>query len=94
MSEYKLETKQTVAYPRCRIYRKFIKGLIEDRNIRLGGSSDFLLHCAMLFCKFPPLKQADRRNMVYSAAGLMDNKNERTKPHFQKSQKRCNPVNS
>ena len=24
MSEYKLETKQTVSYPRCQIYRKFI----------------------------------------------------------------------
>ena len=50
MSEYKLEIKQTVSYPRCRIYRKFIKGLIEDRNISLGGSSDFFitLCCALL----------------------------------------------
>lgn len=39
MSEYKLELKQIVDYPRCRIYRQFIRQLIEDRSIRVGGGS-------------------------------------------------------
>lgn len=39
MQEYKLEIKQLVDYPRCRIYREFIQALIEDRSIRTGGSS-------------------------------------------------------
>ena len=39
MSEYQLEMKQVVDYPRCRIYRKFMQALIEDQSIRLGGSS-------------------------------------------------------
>ena len=39
MSEYQLELKQIVDYPRCRIYRHFIRQLIADRSIRMGGSS-------------------------------------------------------
>lgn len=39
MSEYHLELKQIVDYPRCRIYRQFIRSLMADRNIRVGGSS-------------------------------------------------------
>ena len=39
MSEYKLELKQIVDYPRCRIYRQFIRQLIADRSIRISGSS-------------------------------------------------------
>ena len=37
--DYQLEIKQTVDYPRCRIYREFIRTLMEDRNIRTNGSS-------------------------------------------------------
>lgn len=37
--EYKLEIKQIVDYPRCRIYRDLIRKLMADRNIRTGGSS-------------------------------------------------------
>ncbi len=39
MSEYKLELKQIVDYPRCRIYRQFIRQLIADRSIRTSGGS-------------------------------------------------------
>ena len=39
MSEYRLELKQIVDHPRCRIYRRFIQNLISDRSIRVGGSS-------------------------------------------------------
>lgn len=39
MSEYQLEIKQVVDYPRCRIYRQFIQSLIKDRCIRVSGGS-------------------------------------------------------
>ncbi|CUX72139.1 hypothetical protein BN3590_04594 [Clostridium sp. C105KSO15] len=39
MSEYQLELKQIVDYPRCRIYRQFIQGLMNDRSIRVNGGS-------------------------------------------------------
>ena len=39
MTEYKLEIKQIVDYPKCRIYRQFIQSLIADRSIRTNGCS-------------------------------------------------------
>ena len=39
MPEYKLEIKQIVEYPRCRIYRQFIRTLMADRSIRVSGGS-------------------------------------------------------
>ena len=39
MEEYKLELKQIVDYPRCRMYRQFIQGHIGNENPRVGGSS-------------------------------------------------------
>jgi len=49
MSEYKLEIKQVVDYPRCRIYRQLIQCLINDPNIRSGGSSG-LFYYTVLCC--------------------------------------------
>lgn len=49
MSEYQLELKQIVDYPRCRIYRQFVQSLISDRNIRTGGSSG-LFYYTVLSC--------------------------------------------
>ena len=45
MSEYQLEIKQIVDYPRCRVYRKFIQSLIADRSIRTnnGCSGSFFI---------------------------------------------------
>ena len=37
MSEYQLQIKQVVDYPRCRIYRQFVQSLITDQDIRTGG---------------------------------------------------------
>lgn len=39
MSDYQLELKQIVSYPRCRIYRQFVQTLMADRSIRVGGGS-------------------------------------------------------
>lgn len=47
MSEYKLEIKQIVDYPRCRIYRQFIQCLIKDPNIRSGGSSGLFYYTVL-----------------------------------------------
>ena len=49
MSEYTLEIKQIVDYPRCRIYRQFVQALIADRSIRVSGCSGlfyFVVLCA------------------------------------------------
>ena len=44
MSEYQLQIKQIVDYPRCRIYRQFVQDLMKDRGFRLnGGSGLFIL---------------------------------------------------
>ncbi len=39
MPEYQLELKQLVDYPRCRIYRQFIRSLIADRTLHSRGGS-------------------------------------------------------
>ena len=49
MEEYKLEIKQIVDYPRCRMYRQFIHGLINNKNIRVGGSGG-LYYYTVLSC--------------------------------------------
>ena len=49
MTEYKLEIKQIVDYPKCRIYRQFIQSLIADRGIRTNGCSG-LFHYVVLCC--------------------------------------------
>lgn len=37
--EYELELKQIVDFPRCRMYREFIRTLIADKSIRTNGCS-------------------------------------------------------
>lgn len=37
MPTYQLQIKQIVDYPRCRIYRQFVRFLMEDRSIRVSG---------------------------------------------------------
>lgn len=49
MSDYKLQIKQVVDYPRCRIYRQLIQYLIKDPNIRSGGGSG-LFYYTVLCC--------------------------------------------
>ena len=49
MTEYQLEIKQLVDYPRCRIYRQFVQSLLGNRNIRTGGGSG-LFHYTVLSC--------------------------------------------
>ena len=51
MQEYKLEIRQSVDYPRCRIYREFIQSLIVDKGIRVNGES-VLFHFTVLFSSY------------------------------------------
>lgn len=48
--KYEIELKQIVSYPRCRIYRDFIRTLMDDRSIRLGGCSFFCFYT--LLCSY------------------------------------------
>ena len=49
MSEYQLEIKQVVDYPRCRIYRQFVQLLLKENKIRISGTSG-LFYYTVLCC--------------------------------------------
>lgn len=57
--DYQLEIKQIVDYPRCRIYREFIRTLMEDRNIRTNGSSYLFYY--MTLCSYANFRSSYRR---------------------------------
>lgn len=59
MSDYQLEVKQIVDYPRCRVYREFVQSLISDRNIRTSGNSG-LFHYTVL-CSYANFRTSYRR---------------------------------
>lgn len=59
MSEYHLEIKQVVDYPRCRIYRQLIRELMQDRGIRTGGSPG--LFCYTVLCSYANFRTSYRR---------------------------------
>lgn len=49
--EYQLDLKQIVEFPRCRIYRDFIRSLVTNKGIRTNGGS-FLFY----YSNFPRQK--------------------------------------
>ena len=57
--DYQLEIKQIVDYPRCRIYREFIRSLMEDRDIRTNGSSYLFYY--MTLCSYANFRSSYRR---------------------------------
>jgi hypothetical protein len=59
MSEYQLQIKQIVDYPRCRIYRQFVQSLINDRSIRINGGSG--LFCYTILCSYSNFRTSYRR---------------------------------
>ncbi len=59
MSDYQLEIKQIVDYPRCRIYREFVQSLINDRSIRISGGSG--LFCYTVLCSYANFRTSYRR---------------------------------
>ena len=61
--DYQLELKQIVDYPRCRIYREFVRSLMEDRDIRTNGSSYLFYY--MTLCSYANTIQGIRQAEVY-----------------------------
>ncbi len=59
MPEYQLEIKQIVDYPRCRIYRQFIRALMEDRSIRVSGGSGLFYFTVL--CSYANFRTSYRR---------------------------------
>ena len=59
MSEYQLEIKQIVDYPRCRVYRQFIMLLLQDHNIRIGGSSGLVYFTVL--CSYANFRTSYKR---------------------------------
>lgn len=60
MSNYQLEIKQIVDYPRCRIHREFIQALISDRSIRTNNGCSGLFYYAVL-CSYANFRTSYRR---------------------------------
>ena len=59
IAEYKLEIKQIVDYPRCRMYRGFVQKLIADRSIRTNGCSGLFHYVAL--CTYANFRTSYRR---------------------------------
>ena len=59
MEEYKLELKQIVDYPRCRMYRQFIQGLIGNMNLRVGKES--YLYYYTVLCSYANFRTSYHR---------------------------------
>lgn len=59
MSEYQLEIKQIVDYPRCRIYRQFITVLLQDKDIRVGGSAHLFYYAVL--CNYANFRTSYKR---------------------------------
>ena len=56
---YQLEIKQVVDYPRCRIYRDFLRTLMSDRGIRTNGSSYLFYY--MTLCSYANFRTSYRK---------------------------------
>lgn len=57
--DYQLEIKQLVDYPRCRIYREFIRTLVKDESIRTSGGSYLFYY--ILLCSFANYRISNHR---------------------------------
>lgn len=59
MSEYQLQIKQIVDYPRCRIYRQFIQSLMDDLNLHTSGGSGLFYYTVL--CSYANFRTSYRR---------------------------------
>lgn len=57
--EYQLEIKQLVDYPRCRIYRPFIRTIMDDMDLRYNGHPG--LYAYMVLCSYANFRTSYRR---------------------------------
>lgn len=68
MPTYQLQIKQIVDYPRCRIYRQFVRFPMEGRSIRISGGSG--LFCGTFDChafKLDPFSGCCREGLLHRA---------------------------
>ena len=72
MSEYQLQIKQIVDYPRCRIYRQFIQSLMSDQSIRVGGVLGLFYLWYFAAMQFSYILPAYRRNQLYGLSRGVD----------------------
>ncbi len=56
---YQLELKQLVDYPRCRIYREFIRNIMTDKNIRTSGCSYLFYY--IILCSYANYRMSHQR---------------------------------
>lgn len=56
---YHLEIKQIVDYPRCRVYRDFLRNIMQDRSIRTNGES--YLFYFMVLCSYANYRTSYRK---------------------------------
>lgn len=70
MSEYTLEIKQIVDYPRCRIYRQFVQALIADRSIRVSGDSGLFYFVVLRRCDMDHYKDIEEIPMIFGPREL------------------------
>ena len=56
---YQLEVKQIVDYPRCRIYRDFLRNLMDDTDIRTNGNSYLFYY--MILCSYANFRTSYRK---------------------------------
>ena len=56
---YNLEIKQIVDYPRCRVYRDFLRDIMGDREIHTNGNS--YLFYFMVLCSYANYRASYRK---------------------------------
>lgn len=56
---YQLEIRQIVDYPRCRIYRDFLRNLMGDTDIRTNGNSYLFYY--MILCSYANFRTSYRK---------------------------------
>lgn len=56
---YQLQIKQIVDYPRCRIYREFLRTLMKDSDIRTNGNSYLFYY--MILCSYANFRTSYQR---------------------------------
>ena len=72
--QYQLKLQQLVSYPRCRIYRKFIRSLADDVSIRLNGESRlfyFMVLCSYANFRTSTIRIDDQRYTLAPGEWMM-----------------------
>ena len=72
--QYQLKLQQLVSYPKCRIYRKFIRSLTDDRSLRLNGDTNlffFMVLCSYVNFRTSTVRIDDIRHTLAPGEWMM-----------------------